>query len=146
MAWSSHPVAAMGSALEATKPSRTALGVAICRASHQLYDAAPRVFEDPVAVLLLGDLYGAAMEAYAAEMQKRSSVGLRARILMRSRYAEDTLAQAVARGVKQYVLLGAGLDTFAHRNPHDALCVFEVDHPATQRRKRELLASNQMPE
>ncbi len=136
----------MGSMLEATTPSRTALGVGICRASHQLYDAAPLVFEDPVAVPILGDLYGAAMEAYAAEMQERSSLGLRARILMRSRYAEDTLAEAVARGVKQYVLLGAGLDTFAHRNPHDKLRVFEVDHPATQRWKRELLERNQMPE
>jgi methyltransferase (TIGR00027 family) len=132
--------------LEATKPSRTALGVGICRASHQLYDAAPLVFEDPVTVPILGDLYGAAMDAYAAEMQEGSSLGLRARILMRSRYAEDKLADAVARGVKQYVLLGAGLDTFAHRNPHDELRVFEVDHPATQRWKRELLERNQMPE
>src|ERR1700722_2996742 len=119
MAWSPHPVAVMGSMLEAAKPSRTALGVAICRASHQLYDVAPRVFEDPVAVPILGDVHRAAMAAYAAEMQERSSLGLRARILMRSRYAEDTLAEAVARGVKQYVLLGAGLDTFAHSNQHD---------------------------
>jgi methyltransferase (TIGR00027 family) len=104
------------------------------------------VFEDPVAVPILGDRYGAAMEAYAAEMQERSSLGLRARILMRSRYAEDKLAQAVAQGVQQYALLGAGLDTFAHRNPHDELRVFEVDHPATQGWKRELLERNQMPE
>ncbi len=48
--------------------------------------------------------------------------------------------------LKQYVLLGAGLDTFAHRNPHGELRVFEVDHPATQRWKLELLARNQMPE
>jgi methyltransferase (TIGR00027 family) len=132
--------------LEAAKPSRTALGVAICRASHQLYDATPRVFEDPVAVPILGDLHGALMEAYAAAMQERFSLALRARIVMRSRYAEDKLAQAVAEGVKQYVLLGAGLDTFAHRNPHDGLRVFEVDHPATQQWKRELLERNQMPE
>ena len=58
---------------------------------------------------------------------------------MRSRYAEDRLAAAVARGVRQYVILGAGLDTFAFRNPHArlGLRVFEVDHPATQRFKRE---------
>ena len=57
----------------------------------------------------------------------------------RSRYAEDELACAVARGVRQYVVLGAGLDTFAYRNPHAGLRVFEVDHPATQAWKREQL-------
>ena len=57
----------------------------------------------------------------------------------RSRYAEDELARAVAHGVRQYVVLGAGLDTFAYRNPHPELLVFEVDHPATQVWKREQL-------
>ncbi len=57
----------------------------------------------------------------------------------RSRYAEDELACAVAHGVRQYVVLGAGLDTFAYRNPHPGLRVFEVDHPATQVWKREQL-------
>jgi methyltransferase (TIGR00027 family) len=132
--------------LETAKPSRTALGVAICRASHQLYDAAPRVFEDPVAVPILGEVHRASLEAYGAAMQERFELGLRARILMRSRYAEDKLAVAVAQGMTQYVLLGAGLDTFAHRNPHDGLRVFEVDHPATQQWKRELLERNRLPE
>jgi methyltransferase (TIGR00027 family) len=58
----------------------------------------------------------------------------------RSRYAEDRLAEAVANGVTQYVVLGAGLDTFAYRNPFPALRVFEVDFPATQEWKRALLA------
>ena len=57
----------------------------------------------------------------------------------RSRYAEDGLAGAVADGVRQYVVLGAGLDTFAYRNPYADLRVFEVDHPATQAWKREQL-------
>ena len=57
-------------------------------------------------------------------------------MVARSRVAEDTLAGAYARGVRQYVLLGAGLDTFAYRNPHDDLRVFEVDHPDTQAWKR----------
>lgn len=57
----------------------------------------------------------------------------------RSRYAEDELARSVADGVRQYVVLGAGLDTFAYRNPHPDLRVFEVDHPATQAWKREQL-------
>jgi methyltransferase (TIGR00027 family) len=72
-------------------------------------------------------------------------VGLRAFLVARSRYAEDTLARAVAQGVTQYVLLGAGLDTFAHRNPYSHLRVFEVDHPATQQWKRELLETSGLP-
>jgi methyltransferase (TIGR00027 family) len=59
---------------------------------------------------------------------------------VRSRYAEDSLAQAVERGVAQYVLLGAGLDTFAYRSPYgERVRVFEVDHPATQAWKKERL-------
>ena len=67
---------------------------------------------------------------------------------VRSRFAEDELAKAVASGTKQYVVLGAGLDTFAYRNPHAGLHVFEVDHPATQQWKRELLqtAGIEVPE
>jgi methyltransferase (TIGR00027 family) len=64
---------------------------------------------------------------------------LRAGVAIRSRYAEDRLAAAVARGVAQYVLLGAGLDSFAYRNPFPELRVFEVDHPSTQARKRDRL-------
>jgi hypothetical protein len=58
----------------------------------------------------------------------------------RSRYAEDRLTGAVSKGVVQYVILGAGLDTFAYRNPFPSLRVFEVDFPATQQWKREMLA------
>ena len=63
--------------------------------------------------------------------------------MARSRLAEGALSEAVARGVRQYVLLGAGLDTFAHRNPHlaEGLRVFEVDHPATQEWKRQLISN-----
>jgi methyltransferase (TIGR00027 family) len=64
---------------------------------------------------------------------------MRAFMAVRSRFAEDQLAAAVAEGTTQYVVLGAGLDTFACRNPHSDLRVFEVDHPATQRWKREQL-------
>lgn len=70
---------------------------------------------------------------------------MRAWFVTRSRYAEDQLSQAVQRGVQQYVVLGAGLDTFAHRNPYPSLRVFEVDHPATQEWKCRLLQSNEMP-
>ena len=63
----------------------------------------------------------------------------RAFMAVRSRYVEDQLADAVAQGVTQYVVLGAGLDTFAYRNPFPALRVFEVDLPATQAWKRKML-------
>ena len=62
----------------------------------------------------------------------------------RSRIAEDALSRAVARGVRQIVILGAGLDTFALRNPHGGLEIYEVDHPATQKGKRERLAEAQI--
>src|SRR4029453_10422383 len=58
------------------------------------------------------------------------------------RYVEDELEGLAAGGADQYIVLGAGLDTFAYRNPHPALRVFEVDHPATQAWKRERLASS----
>jgi methyltransferase (TIGR00027 family) len=128
--------------LEAAQPSRTALGVAVRRASHQIYDAHPLVFDDPVAVPILGETYRSALEQAAASIQDKYSLTMRAWLVVRNRYAEDKLAKAVSQGVQQYVLLGAGLDTFAHRNPHPNLKVFEVDHPSTQRWKRNLLASS----
>jgi methyltransferase (TIGR00027 family) len=132
--------------LEAAKPSRTALGVAVRRASHQLYDSPPLVLDDPIAVPILGEIYRSALEDAGASIHERFSLAMRAWLVARSRYAEDKLAQAVNRSVRQYVLLGAGLDTFAHRNPYPNLRVFEVDHPATQQWKRNLLAANQLQE
>jgi methyltransferase (TIGR00027 family) len=128
--------------MEEARPSRTALRVAMRRAAHQLYDAQPLVLEDPIAVPILGSEYLPEIERTQFKLAKPFSVSLRAFLVARSRYAEELLAQAVTRGVTQYVLLGAGLDTFAHRNPHAGLHVFEVDHPATQQWKRELLAGN----
>lgn len=124
------------------RPSRTALRVALRRAAHQLYDAPPLVFSDPIAVQILGP-HAAEIERTPgrnpANKPRPFSVSLRAFLVARSRYAEDLLDHAVQNGVTQYVLLGAGLDTFAHRNPYPSLRVFEVDHPATQQWKRDLL-------
>jgi len=135
--------------MEPASPSRTALRVALRRAAHQLYDAKPLVFEDPVAVPILGDSYAEELRRTPTRNSDRKdrpfSASLRAFLVARSRYAEDTLARAVSQGVGQYVLLGAGLDTFAHRNPYPQLHVFEVDHPATQQWKRELLESTMLP-
>jgi methyltransferase (TIGR00027 family) len=131
--------------MQPASPSRTALRVALRRAAHQLYDAQPLVLDDPIAVPILGEVYLPEVHRTATKLNKPFSVSLRAFLIARSRYAEDNLAQAVAHGVAQYVLLGAGLDTFAHRNPHSSLHVFEVDHPATQQWKRELLATSNIP-
>ena len=131
--------------MQSASPSRTALRVALRRAAHQIYDARPLVLDDPIAVPILGDTYAEELRRTPTRPDRPFSVGLRALLVARSRYAEDNLAQAVSRGVMQYVLLGAGLDTFAHRNPYHQLRVFEVDHPATQQWKRELLQSNNIP-
>jgi methyltransferase (TIGR00027 family) len=125
--------------MQAATPSRTALRVALRRAAHQLFDR-PLIFKDPVAVPILGRRYAEELRRTPLRTDRPFSVALRAFLVARSRYAEDTLARAVANGVRQYVLLGAGLDTFAYRNPYPNLRVFEVDHPATQQWKRELLA------
>lgn len=121
--------------MEKGQASRTALRVAIRRAAHQLIDK-PRVLEDPIAVRLIGPEYARDME------RAMHSVARDFRLFMssRSRYTEDRLAESVAGGVSQYVILGAGLDTFAYRNPFGHLLVFEVDFPATQEWKRAVLA------
>jgi methyltransferase (TIGR00027 family) len=126
--------------METAKPSKTALRVAMRRAAHQIYDAKPLVFEDPFAVSILGETYAEEIRRTPTRPDRPFSSALRAFLVARSRYAEDNLARAVEQGVSQYVLLGAGLDTFAHRNSYPGLRVFEVDHPATQEWKRELLA------
>ena len=135
--------------MQESLPSRTALRVALRRAAHQIYDPPPHVLEDPIAVPILGPEYAPELQKTATKLHKPFSAALRAFIVARSRYAEDNLALAIAPNqphpVTQYVLLGAGLDTFAYRNPHPNLRVFEVDHPATQQWKRDLLAKNAIP-
>jgi methyltransferase (TIGR00027 family) len=131
---------------EAT-PSRTALRVALRRAAHQLYDS-PVIFEDPIAAPILGERYADELRRTSAQPESPFAVAMRAFLVARSQYAEENLRRAVDEGVRQYVLLGAGLDTFGYRNPYRELRVFEVDHPATQAWKRELLAQSgiQIPE
>ena len=127
--------------MEQATPSRTALRVALRRAAHQLYDS-PVVFADPIAVPILGSAYAGELGRTPLDLDRPFSLSLRAFVVARSRYAEDHLCRSVAAGVRQYVLLGAGLDTFAYRNPYPELRVFEVDHPATQQWKRALLAES----
>jgi methyltransferase (TIGR00027 family) len=128
--------------MEENQPSRTAQGAAMLRAAHQLLDKPP-VFADPLALRIIGGEAEMELRNHRDTQQAdRPRTGLRAFIATRSRFSEDTLAEAVERGVRQYVLLGAGLDTFAYRAARAfcGLSVFEVDHPATQGWKRQRLA------
>jgi methyltransferase (TIGR00027 family) len=121
-------------------PSRSALRVATLRAVHHLLDE-PLVFDDPIALPILGKQMAAMISEDPFQFNDPMSRGLRAALIARSMFAEDGLRNAVQSGVKQYVVLGAGLDTFAYRNPYqaDSLHVYEVDHPATQAWKKSLL-------
>jgi methyltransferase (TIGR00027 family) len=121
--------------MQTGRASKTALRVAIRRAAHQLMDHPP-VLNDPIAVRLVGESFARDME----RAQHKVARDFRAFMAARSRYVEDQLALAIAHGVRQYVVLGAGLDTFAWRNPFPQLRVFEVDFPATQEWKRGMLA------
>src|ERR1700691_5605015 len=119
--------------------SGTAERVPLRRAAHQLFDR-PLIFDDPLAIRILSQEAAARIPAEADEANQNPwGRGLRIFLAVRSRFAEEELARAVEQGVCQYVVLGAGLDTFAYRNPFPALRVFEVDHPDTQVWKRTML-------
>jgi len=121
--------------------SQTALGTAYLRAVHQLLDGDPKLLDDPVAVPLLGPDTLARIQANLDSYRTQIAEALRAHVVLRSRFAEDRLAEAVGRGVTQYILLGAGLDTFAFRQPAwaQSLRILEVDHVQTQLLKRQLI-------
>ena len=127
------------------RPSATALRVALRRAAHQILDH-PKVFDDPLAVPILGP-EAARLHSPPSNLETPVSGRIRAFMAARARFAEDELARAFALGASQCVVLGAGLDTFAYRNPFAAsgLRVFEVDHPATQSWKRRLLDEAAIP-
>ena len=103
------------------------------------------MFEDPLAVRILGPQYSQELARTPGAERRPFSAAQRAFMVARARLAEDALAAAYREArVLQYVVLGAGLDTFAYRNPFPGLRVFEVDHPATQAWKREMLAAAQI--
>lgn len=141
--------------------SRTALFTAYSRGYHATYDH-PRIFCDPMAFSLLSATEQKSMEAQllrtlhdanpqaAAEftdvgqalgwmMQSGAAAAI---LLSRASYAEECLEKEIEKGICQYVMLGAGLDSFAFRRPEllERLTLFEVDHPATQNHKRRRLA------
>jgi methyltransferase (TIGR00027 family) len=129
--------------MQTGRASETARGAAAHRAVHQTLEGGA-IFADPFAVHILDD----ETRARLAEMSENPSHRpMRLFIAARSRFSEDTLATCVARGVRQVVILGAGLDTFSLRNPHagEGVRVFEVDYPATQAWKRERLQQAGLP-
>jgi methyltransferase (TIGR00027 family) len=124
------------------QPSRTAWAAAAHRAAHQILEHG-RIFTDPLALRILDENAEAIVRDAEREPSRRA---MRIFIAARTRFAEDALGAAVARGTAQLVVLGAGLDTFAYRSPfEERLRVFEVDHPATQAWKRERLAAAAIP-
>jgi len=117
--------------------------VAALRAVHQVVDREPRLLDDPVALKLLERRSRWRVEHLPRLFQGHSLRYLRSHVVLRSRFAEDCLADAVGNGITQAVILGAGFDTFAYRQPEwaDTIRIFEVDQPATQRTKRDRLAA-----
>ncbi len=121
--------------------SATALGAARLRAAHLLLDDPPPIFRDPLALRLLEPGADRTILDQSDRFRTPASRAIRSDVLVRGRYAEDRLAEEVRGSIRQYLILGAGLDTFAYRQPPWArdLRIIEVDHAASGRDKRERL-------
>jgi methyltransferase (TIGR00027 family) len=122
----------------ALQPDSTAVRVALWRALHVQVDPPPHILEDEIGLQL------AAPDAdwrRRPDMDEQATARIRASIVARARFIEDLVAEQASRGVDQYVLLGAGLDTFAQRQPEiaSALTIFEVEQPMPQAWKRQRL-------
>ncbi|MEY4564527.1 MAG: hypothetical protein RLZZ618_3804 [Pseudomonadota bacterium] len=127
-------------------PKPSAMLVANLRAAHQLVDQ-PLIFTDPLALTILGTEGEAQLRAQAAQFKDPTATALRTSLVVRSQLVEDQCSAAVAQGVLQTVILGAGLDTFAYRHPPVAPArMFEVDLPPTQQWKRDRLREAGMAE
>jgi len=120
------------------EPDHTAVRVALWRAVHVRVDAPPHVLEDEIGLRLAAPADG---WQDRPDMDPVFTSGFRAAVVARARFIEDLVAERAGRGTGQYVLLGAGLDTFAQRRQDLAsrLVVFEVDQPGTQAWKRQRL-------
>jgi methyltransferase (TIGR00027 family) len=122
--------------------SRTAIQVAMRRAAHLLLDADPKILIDRFASQLAGFASDQELLAGYRSLPLADVPWMRTPFVLRDRYTEDQLAQAFQKGIAQCVILGAGLNSFAYRQPEGmlGLQVFEVDHPATQTWKRRRVA------
>jgi methyltransferase (TIGR00027 family) len=129
--------------MEKKARSASAEAVSLQTSLHQMLDAAPKIIDDPIAPRLIDPASDTSrtMIALAEAATRAVKLPFRAVFIMRSRYTEDCLAEAFLRDVRQYVILGAGLDTFAYRQPSwaSSLRIYEIDQPASQEWKRERL-------
>ena len=127
---------------EPRPPSRTAQVAAMCRAVHAIRGAEPRLLADTFARPLLGFPDDRSLLDHFDAQPLSRFPGIDTVFALRNRYAEDELATVLDGGTAQYVILGAGLDTFAYRRPDilERVDVFEVDHPGTQQWKRRRIA------
>src|SRR5690242_19506806 len=123
---------------EALAPESTAVRVALWRALHAQIDPPPHVLEDEVGLRLVAPEEGWHRRP---DMDPEFTKPFRASIVARARFIEDLVLQQVDRGITQYVILGAGLDTFAQRRPElgPRLKIFEVDRPGPQAWKQQRL-------
>jgi methyltransferase (TIGR00027 family) len=130
--------------VEVGRASMTAMAVAVIRDAHRAYDAKPWILDDPYALMLVGEQWRDIRAAQIATHPEAAWRQQRAGNVVRSRYAEDRL---VAGPHRQYVILGAGLDSFAWRRPDlvGSIHLFEVDHPATQAWKRARIDALHLP-
>jgi methyltransferase (TIGR00027 family) len=121
------------------QPSLTAFTAAAARAAHLIVDDDPPIFADTLAEAMLGERAGELIGFHRAHGTHPILSGARAQVTCRSRYTEDSLADGIGLGTGQYVMLGAGLDSFARRSRlAGQVRVFEIDHPATQEWKRRI--------
>lgn len=127
--------------MENGSASKTALGAATLRAAHQLIDGDVKLLNDPVILELIDPETRSRICENADNFNSPGTLGMRTHIVLRSRYAEDCLKQAYEKGVRQFIILGAGLDTFAYRQPAWAsgLKIFEADHLSSQAEKLDKL-------
>jgi len=119
-------------------PDSSAVRVALWRALHAEVDASPHVIEDKIGLAL-----AAPDDDWRdrPDMDPQATSGFRAGIVARARFVDDLVTEQAALGVTQYLILGAGLDTFAQRRPEIAsrMQIFEIDQPETQAWKRQRL-------
>jgi methyltransferase (TIGR00027 family) len=127
---------------EVSEPDSTAVRTALWRAMHVELDAPPHVLDDTIGLRLAEP--GPDWRS-RDDMHPDGTRAFRASMVARARYLDDLVTEHAAAGVGQYVILGAGLDTFAQRHPDIAVRIFEVDHPGTQEWKRRRLTEEGFP-
>jgi methyltransferase (TIGR00027 family) len=124
--------------MEEGSSSRTAIWTATLRAAHYLLDGEPKILEDPFARAFAGFSTDEELLKGLNALVYPDLARMRTLFALRNRYAEDELVRAIDHGTSQYIILGAGLDSFAYRRPDllRTIDVYEVDHPASQAWKR----------